>query len=503
MDSVVFPLSPLDHIMPRIHIFRLFYFSRSNTKDPLIIASTLKEGFHSLIQTLPLLAGTVNHLHSTKQRGRLAITAPFHSVDELFQVKDLTSHPLSYNDLRLSGFPVNDFRFEDILTIATERGNVYGVEKPVMLAQVNFLDGGFVLGVGMHHSVLDGTASVLIMRAWATACRGEDVGTLVEPALVDRGRLLQNPEKEATLDGIPEFVDHASEKKKKEQNHPTRTTSSSAYHRWLWQKLGSFLLQLPLLLPPLYRIFPRLFIHPSPSPSIPLTMYHFPLSTLSKLKSQLSPPPPQWISTNDALSAFLFCCIITARHPHPPDPSSTIPLAINLNGRAHFSPPLPPKYIGNATTHAQISASYAELRPSMANMATLALRLRQRIIEVSNPTYAEGFLEALHGAEDISAVRAGFGAGGMLVVPMQGQDFYGIDWGDLGGAGLGRCERRRAAREWGLREGICQIYPRLEGKGEEAEGEGELEVFMGLGREATERLRGMEVWRRWATWRCD
>lgn len=117
--------------------------------------------------------------------------------------------------------------------------------------------------------------------------------------------------------------------------------------------------------------------------------------------------------------------------------------------------------------------------------------------------YAEGFLAALQGVDDVSAVVAGFLGVGMFVAPWQRQGFYGIEWGALGVGveeGIGKrmsIERMRAANEVGVREGICQIYPRIEGD------EGGLEVLVGLGAEAEERLRGMEFWRRWARWRCD
>lgn len=334
-----------------------------------------------------------------------------------------------------------------------------------MLAQLNFLNGGFVLGVGLHHSVLDGTACVEVMRAWATFCGGEKGEIRVAPVLTDRGRLLHKPERAVTLDGFPEFQEVHEEEKKK---------------------------LMKIIQPPNN----PLHLH-SPTHQ---AIYYFPSSTLSALKAQLSPTPPSWISTNDALTALLFSCVITARAPHPVDPSSCVQLAINLDARAYFSAFLPPGYLGNAVLHSQISALYAELRPSVSNLSSLALRVRRRLQEVGSVEYAEGFLAALHGVEDISAVVAGFLGPGMFVAPWQVQGFYGIDWGTLGSGGRVGIERMRAANEV-VREGICQIYPRVEGDGEGDDGG--LEVLVGLPAEATARLREMELWRKWARWRCD
>ncbi|KAG6993958.1 hypothetical protein G7Y79_00049g085180 [Physcia stellaris] len=398
MDNDMLHLSPLDHIMPRKHTFRLFYFPTSSSHDP-------HHRHHPEIRSQLTIHG------SPSPRGRLVLRGPSHPVDELFRVKDLTASSHSYNSLRLQGFPIRAFRFEDVLTIASERGDIYGVEKPVMLAQLNFLDGGFVLGVCLHHSVLDGTACVEVMRTWANFCGGAYGEVKIGPAQVDRSSLLHPPGKPAALSRFPEFRELDPEEQKKRLTKPIPTTH--------------------------------------------LAIYHFPPTSLTALKSLLSPPsPPAWISTNDALCALLFSCLATALTPHPLDSSSLVPLAINLDARTLF-PALPHPYLGNAVLHAQFSASYAELLPSVPALAHLAARIRGRLEEVRGEGYAKGFLAAVHGVEN---VVAGFLPLGVLVAPWQGQGFYGIEWGGM------RIERMRAACEEGVREGVCQIYPRIGGR---------------------------------------
>ena len=66
---------------------------------------------------------------------------------------NLTSSGPSYNDLRVKGLPISVFAFEDVLIIASERGDIYGVEKPAMLAQLNFVNGDCVLGICLHYAI--------------------------------------------------------------------------------------------------------------------------------------------------------------------------------------------------------------------------------------------------------------------------------------------------------------------------------------------------------------
>ncbi|KAL8791335.1 MAG: hypothetical protein Q9195_005954 [Heterodermia aff. obscurata] len=517
------PLSPFDSLMPPRHTFRLFYFHVPPPTDPTTIVSHLKTGFEKMIQAIPHLAGTVITLPPTNEkdpkRGRLAIAAPFHSTAETFRIRDLRRRAdiPSYEVLRDRGFPMDVFAFEDVFTVATDREDWFGLRNPVLVAQANLLEGGVVVAVGMHHAVLDGAAAVEVMRAWAGACRGEEVvgkeGDLSRRALVRGGGEEEGP----SIEEFAEYIYRGEEEREGEQ----ATTGGSGLGAA--SEAGA---------PPA----------PSVQNTLATSIFFFPYSRLLDLKTTLYPnttSSPSYISTNDALSALCFACLTHARWPYLSF-SEDINLALNLDGRRLLEPPLPDTWMGNAVLHAQIKYPLATLLPPcIKSLSDLALKLRNRILEMRGGGYAEGLLRALHKVPNLGKVvpsfQAAVGPGGkvckgMLVgVSTARHEFFSLDWG------FGKCERMRLPKQrFGVYGGASVILPRLgkadteteivagDKKGElegRSRGAGDarvgmclmlpklkkdgVEVLVGLNPEAMERLRADELWNRWARWTCD
>ena len=71
---------------------------------------------------IPYLSGIVNNLPSTNKdtlRGRLAISAPFQTTDDIFQVRALRHRAISsYDVLHERGFPMDVFAFGPSLRTA-------------------------------------------------------------------------------------------------------------------------------------------------------------------------------------------------------------------------------------------------------------------------------------------------------------------------------------------------------------------------------------------------
>lgn len=455
MDSVAFALSPFDHIMPRRYTFRLLFFPMAETQNATTIESTLRSGLSSMMEAMPILSGTLKPFSHPLQSGRLAITAPWNRITDIFQVKDL-SRGISYEELRRRHFPMDAFEFEEVLSIAAERPDTFGLENPVILAQLNFVTGGFILGVCMHHSVLDGQAAVPLMEIWAAHCRGEGGGESARQLeWLSRAPLLRQAPCEAIM---KDFYEYVCQSPNNEKPYPTKVGEDS---------------------------------------EVNTDIFFFPSSALRELKILASPLEDigsnlTWISTNDALVALCYCCITTARTPHPPEPLAEIQLAQTLDGRRLLHPSVPPEFLGNASLFCQIPSSFNSLQPSMANISTLALRIRQRIDEIST-TYADNLLSVLGNVPDISAVEPSFAGGGhrgMMVSSWRQQTFGTVEWGSGVGA---RVERMRVPKMFGRYEGVCIVLP---------EEESGWEVMVGLYPEAMDRLKRDDLWRKFATWRC-
>lgn len=461
MDSKTLVLTPFDHIMPRRYTFRLLFFPMAETQTATTVESTLRSGLSSMMEAMPILSGTLKPFYHPLQSGRLAITAPWNTIADIFQVKDLSHHGISYDELRSRHFPMDAFEFEEVLSIAAQRPDTFGLENPVILAQLNFVTGGFILGVCMHHSVLDGQAAVPLMRIWAAHCRGEGGESADQLELLSRAPLLKQASCEAfgkaTMEDFYEYVCQPPNKEKKP--YPTKVGANS---------------------------------------EVNTEIFFFSSSALRELKFLVSPLENNgsnraWISTNDALVALCYCCITTARTPQPRERFAEIQLAQTLDGRRLLHPLVPPDYLGNTSLFCQIPSSFHSLQPSMANISKLALRIRQRIDEIDT-TYAVNLLSVLENVPDISAVEPSFAGGGhrgMMVSSWRQQAFGTVEWGSGVGA---RVERMRVPKMFGRYEGVCVVLP---------EEENGWEVMVGLYPEAMERLKRDKLWLKFATWRRD
>lgn len=522
MDSAAFPLCSFDHIMPRRYTFRLFFFPMAETNNAATIESILRSGLSSMMKAMPLLSGTLKPYYHPSQSERLAITAPWNSINDIFKVKDLSHHDINYGEIRRRHFPMDAFEFEDVLSIAAERPDTFGLENPVILVQLNFLNDGFILGVCMHHSVLDGQAAVPLMQIWAAHCRGEGDGNAIQQELMSRAPLLRQASSKATMEDFYEYGCQSPDDEKLRPS-PIKWNSIAIEPRSWWKSVLHFL-RLDLSLTYIYQsllsseIYTQSARKVSADSEVETDIYFFPSFALRKLKILASPfrkvdSGPDWISTNDALAALCYCCITTARTPHPPDPFVEIQLAQTLDGRRLLQPPVPQDFLGNVSLFCQISSSFDSLQPSIANISALALRIRRRINEL-NTAYTDNLLSALDKVPDISTVVPSFAGGGphrgMMVSSWRQQTFSTIDWGNGVGA---RAERMRLPKmRFARYEGVCIVLPeggekgegkgKMEWGGEELEDEGGWEVMVGLYPEAMERLKRDQFWGKFSTWRC-
>ena len=108
----------------------------------------------------------------------------------------------------------------------------------------------------------------------------------------------------------------------------------------------------------------------APSPTVQCDTLFFSDESLKRFKHMVLksvqayvPNPPEWISTNDALYAFLWSSISAARLSADPKPprnlTSKFRLAINL--RSKLIPPLAEDYCGNAATQVDPTATISSI----------------------------------------------------------------------------------------------------------------------------------------------
>lgn len=441
----------------------VFFFPASSSDVlPLVLVQNMTSALAQTFKAIPLLAGTITSLPDGSQSGRLAVTAPWRTAEDALVEQDLreTDYP-SYEVLRSKHFPMIDINYNILMPT---RRSLYTRaletdERPVLLAQINFIKGGMILGLIIDHAFTDGGGYLTIARVWATFCRGEDGSLLVSPDLIDRTPLMKGDES-ARLEDFKEYV----------------------YYE-------------PKLLTPT----PAIELNPDP---LAVEIFFFPKARLRELKEtvskQLDSDETCWISTNDALASLIWCCVTAAHktdiHNGSNDLSSL--LAFFIDARRFTKPPLPARFIGNAFIRGSLIEPFSTLLPTVQGVAECAHSLRRKIKQYSNDdTYLPRLIGAVASVPDVRRVRLDrmrFDKRSLLVNSWVAQDYYDIDWGRLAG---GRCERVRTHRP--QLANFCLVLPELMGS------EAGLEVVVSVKAHHMEVLRENELFNRFAEWRCS
>ncbi|KAK3359676.1 hypothetical protein B0T25DRAFT_105309 [Lasiosphaeria hispida] len=181
-DQKTVYLSAFDQNQARVYV-RIFLVFESD--DPTAAVNNLKAGLKRLTSHIPYLQGYISAPKEPAARGRLAITWSPSTDKEL----SLPSMPASVGRSTPSGgFIMPSFKqlqdehapnhyFHDVFDeLLAARAADLGEPRPgnpVFLACYSVIEGGVVLGLGAHHTVIDGTGQDELIRLWAQCTRGE------------------------------------------------------------------------------------------------------------------------------------------------------------------------------------------------------------------------------------------------------------------------------------------------------------------------------------------
>jgi hypothetical protein len=348
-----------------------------------------------------------------------------------------------YEELKAQHFPLSKLSTEHLSPV----GVMPVPPNPVFAAQANFIQGGLLLAVAVHHSASDGAGLDTIISTWAkntaTAASTNGPFTAHNPLSNDRTPLMTGTPG-ANLTDFPEFTLLPTPK-------PAAPIDMSAY-------------QLP-----------------------PMTshIFHLPPASLAAIKTTAAAH-----STNDALLAFLWTHIVKARNP-PEGTTSALCLAADIRARA--APPLPPTYLGNASMPVVTRRlPAADLRAAASGLQDAAAAIRAAVDALgSPPDRVARVVGLLASREDPSDFKYAYNA-------FLGPDVVASSWTRFGvydrgwGGGLGRPEAMRVPGEGA--DGIVMVLPQLK--------DGGLEVLVGLEDGAMGRLLGdagfLEVATLWA-----
>ena len=468
--TVEYPLSPIDMLMPRMHVPKLLYFA--STAEPANITSNLLTALELTLQSVPIIAGSVAlSKQEGVQRGSLSVQSPYFKAEEILSTNDLRD-VYDYEQLRAAQFPSDGVAFD---AIAPKSFGKAADSAPVMLAQANILRGGLLLFFAVHHCVLDEVGLFNLMKVWSSHCRGEASLDFVTPQWVDRSPLLLGA-------GNGRLEDHPEYALAPEGGTVNAAEDPSTYY-------------------------------PS-SDAVHSATFFFTDGALARLKLAATMPNPgkgdegtTWISTNDALVALFWCCITSARVAESKKPTSEIfPLfAMAVNGRNQLRPPMSPDYCGSVVLIAKTLAKAEDLISQQPQRLAKAASLIRKAVNVVDDAYVRDVIQMVQNVDDVGrlaprrrpAIEYSLGCSTWARQP-----YYSLDWGSTVG---GVCERVRCRRF--QTDGLFLVFPRMPGanglNGVSGGRHGGIEVQLGLRSDHHQRLIEDPLFMKFAQWRCD
>ena len=520
-------MTPLDNIISAPYVHKALFFPNHHSD----VSSAVQNLTSALAQTfnaIPLLAGTVTHVPPASQRGNLAVTAPWRAAQDAIMVKDLrkTDYP-NYETLRSKHFPTVDINYS-ILMPTRRSMHIPEVkplemdERPVLLAQINLIKGGMILGFILDHAFTDGAGSITVARVWASYCRGEDGSQLVSHDFVDRTQLMEG-DKSGKLEDFEQYIYHP-EPNVLAPAHSFLSRILKNSQLWVVRPLRSlfdFGLSAMDRLRAILRVGPARDTSRSEPDPLAGEIFFFSKAKLKELKqmaSKLETDETSWISTNDALASLIWCCVTTAYKTgihndsestkdrngsvkRQLDEKSSV-LGFVIDARWYLRPPLPARFIGNVLIWGGIMEPFSTVVPTPKGVTKCAHSLRRKIKQYDD-AYLPRLIGALESLPDISRVRLnsndpmGHNGHVFVVNSWAMQEWYELDWGKFVG---GRCERLRIHKT--KFENFCIVLPELKGCEGSNDAAG-LEVIISIKKDQMKTLRENEFFNRFAEWRCS
>jgi trichothecene 3-O-acetyltransferase len=302
-----------------------FCFSVADASSHSAIINTLTNGLERLSDSFPWIAGKVVNEGLGEGNSGIFKIKPFEKIPRLV-VKDLRhDHSIPTMDaLRRTNFPISMLDETIVAPCKTLPGSsdeFASDPAPVFLLQANFITGGLLLTFVGQHNTMDMTGQGQVIYLFSKACHNEQF-TSEE---LSSGNLARHNLIPLLDDSYKEGSELAHQILKPTPSHPTSNDTDD---------------------------------HPAPPPPLPpkctWTYFAFPSTSLTTLKSFATKTitiPSGYISTDDALSAFIWQSVIRARLPRL-NPATELTFARAVDVRHYLD--IPQTYTGlvqNMTYH--------------------------------------------------------------------------------------------------------------------------------------------------------
>ncbi|KAI0391820.1 hypothetical protein F5Y17DRAFT_386547 [Xylariaceae sp. FL0594] len=460
----------LDEMLPPVYYCYLLGFPL-HTDSKSDVSALLQTGLSALSAERPYLTSTIRRdMDSKVRKGHLILDIPDPLEELRIVLNDLTGADApwkeTYQDLEDCGMPPHKL---DAKILAPLTAGI-GETRKVMSVQANFIHGGLLLAFCFHHNFVDAHGAGRIIARFSEHCSG--TVDLAKPSGSAGGTTM-------TGDGA-EILDteHLKQRYRFEDLEKDKTL-------WRLNSLefrGVNDFRWPEFLPSVF---------PVRNPPVISRMFSFSLDALAEIKAQAQPSEGgAWVSTNDALVAFLWRHVMRARFPssitesEPPDRKSSVLVA--LDGRRDLG--ISPTDIGNCVFHCITELPMNAVGSENTPLGELAASVRQTITSTRDKTLLQraAALAATH--PDCQAIKYGNDNLGpdLYVTSWVGLPVYELEWGPLlGKAGFFRIPDRQF-------ESLCCVLPPKDGV---------VQVITSMEEEHTIRLSRDPEFTRYATCR--
>ncbi|KAI4127472.1 MAG: hypothetical protein LQ338_003195 [Usnochroma carphineum] len=324
----------------------LLYGFQTNADIPRdAVVTALRNAFRTITDQIPLLAGQVVHVPGEAGSSGVYQPAPW-PVDEprneILRVKECDDLMSPMTQILRANAPIAMLPGK-ILTPWPSLPLPHGLESPlpVIAAQANFIRGGLLLNMSMHHIAIDGAGLVQVMRLLSTVLSGREIPSAeLEQANRDRRRV------------VP-LIPHGEPVK--DHTHLRR--------------------------PPGY-------IPPLPKSPAKWCYFKVPLAGLPALRKAARLAPNSGsemlpVSDNDILCAFCWQRISVARLARGISADTMVKLTRAIDGRSALG--IPSSYLGHLIHHSITRLPLGRVASSPLSAVTQALR---RELKAANTPWA-------------------------------------------------------------------------------------------------------------------
>jgi hypothetical protein len=365
-----------------------FVFPLTRETSHSTITSALVNGLERFSDAFPWVAGQVQNINLDPTTPPAYKIRPFESIPRLC-VKDYTNDESipSLEEMEHAGFPMsmmNEKTWAPCPTLASlgfefSKSSGEGSDPaPVLLLQISFIRGGMVLCINMQHNVCDMLGQASVIELLARACRGEEfteedlrIGNMNRAGLVPH--INENgwkPGAELENQLLP-------------IEPPVETTSAP---------------DTPVT------------EHPDP-PVCSWVYFDFSEGSLKELRGEAEATLPAdhsgFISTDDALSAFIFQRVLQARSSRLSNPDRSVTFARAVDARRYLA--VSPRYPGILQNMTYTTYPLQSLLDTPLGQIAAAMR-RQVDPEICDIAYRTRALVTLLSQSPAAASRVSFTA---------------------------------------------------------------------------------------------